>query len=209
MYQATLETLYMCSISAVISFLIALPLGTLTSETRPCGMMPSRVINLILNRLIDLGRAIPFVLLTVFLFPITRIIVGSAIGTNAMIVPLVVCAVPFEARLVEEIISSVPKYIEEAASLDGANKVQIIIHMKWHSKLPYLVNSFGISVINIIGQSAIAGIVGGGGLGNYAIVYGFQRFKWIIIFKSVCVIIAIVVIVQIITNLIVRRLQRR
>jgi len=208
MFEATLETLYMSFLSLLISFVIALPLGSFVCETRPEGMMPNRILNIILNRLIDVGRSIPFVLLVVFLFPFTRVIVGSAIGTNAMVVPLVITAIPFEARLIEEILSCVPKETVEAASLDGANKIQIIILIKWGSKVPYIINSIGISLINIIGQSAMAGVVGAGGLGNYAIVYGFQRFNWPLIAYSVLIIIMIVVVIQAVTNILVRKTLR-
>ena len=204
-----LETIYMSFASLILSWIVALPLGTLVSETRPGGLFPSKVANFILNRLIDLGRAIPFVLLVVFLFPVTRIIVGTAIGTTAMIVPLTICAIPFEARLVEESLSEIPGYVIEAAKLDGASYLKIIVVIEWGSKVPYLINSVGISLINIIGYSAMAGIVGGGGLGNYAIVYGFQRFNWILIAKSVALIVGLVFILQSINNILVRYTLRR
>ena len=209
MLKATYETLYMSFLSLVISYLIALPLGSIVSETRPGGLFPNRVINFILNRVVDIGRSIPFILLVVFLFPFTRMLIGTAIGTKAMIVPLTICAIPFEVRLIEEILSEVPYSIIEAAKIDGASNLKIIIQIKWASKVPYLVNSIGITLINIIGYSAMAGVVGGGGLGNYAIVYGFQRFNWNIIAQSVVIIVVIVCLIQIINNLLVRLLLRR
>ena len=209
MMQATLETLYMSVASMIASWIVAMPLGSLVSETRPGGLMPNKVINFILNRIIDIGRSIPFVLLAVFLFPFTRFLIGTAIGNTAMIVPLTICAIPFEARLIEEILSEIPHSVIEAAEIDGASKLKILVRIKWSCKLPYLVNSIGISLINIIGYSAMAGIVGGGGLGNYAIVYGFQRFDWGIIAKSVLIIIGVVVTIQIINNLLVRFLLWR
>ena len=209
MLKATYETLYMSFLSLVISYLIALPLGSIVSETRPGGLFPNRVINFILNRVVDIGRSIPFILLVVFLFPFTRMLIGTAIGTKAMIVPLTICAIPFEVRLIEEILSEVPYSIVEAAKIDGASNLMIIIRIKWACKVPYLVNSIGITLINIIGYSAMAGVVGGGGLGNYAIVYGFQRFNWNIIAQSVVIIVVIVCLIQIINNLLVRLLLRR
>ena len=199
----------MSFVSLAISWILAMPLGSLISETRPGGLFPNRIINFILNRAVDLGRAIPFILLVVFLFPFTRALIGTAIGTTAMIVPLTICAIPFEARLIEEILSEVDGSIIEAAKVDGANKLTILIRIKWASKLPYLVNAVGITFINIIGYSAMAGVVGGGGLGNYAIVYGFQRFDWETIAYSVVIIVAIVSTIQIINNLIVRLLLWR
>ena len=209
MLKATYETLYMSFLSLVISYLIALPLGSIVSETRPGGLFPNRVINFILNRVVDVGRSIPFILLVVFLFPFTRMLIGTAIGTKAMIVPLTICAIPFEVRLIEEILSEVPYSIIEAAKIDGASNLKIIIRIKWACKVPYLVNSIGITLINIIGYSAMAGVFGGGGLGNYAIVYGFQRFNWNIIAQSVVIIVVIVCLIQIINNLLVRLLLRR
>lgn len=209
MLDATIETIYMSFISLFISWVIAMPLGSVVSETRPGGLFPNKIINFILNRIVDIGRSIPFILLVVFLFPFTRMLIGTAIGTKAMIVPLTICAIPFEVRLIEEILSEVPYSIIEAAKIDGASNLKIIIRIKWACKVPYLVNALGITLINIIGYSAMAGVVGGGGLGNYAIVYGFQRFNWEIIAKSVVLVVLLVCTIQIINNILVRVLLRR
>ena len=209
MLDATLETLYMSFVSLAISWIVAMVLGSLTSETRPGGLIPNRLANFILNRLIDVFRSIPFILLVVFLFPFTRALIGTAIGTTAMIVPLTICAIPFEARLIEEILSEVPGSIIEAAKIDGASNLKILIRIKWASKLPYLVNAIGITLVNIIGFTAMAGVVGGGGLGAYAIIYGFQRFNWEIIAEAVVIIVIIVCLIQIINNLLVRFLLWR
>lgn len=209
MINALIETIYMSFISLLISWVIAMPLGSVVSETRPGGLFPNRIINFILNRIVDIGRSIPFILLVVFLFPFTRMLIGTAIGTKAMIVPLTICAIPFEVRLIEEILSEVPYSIIEAAKIDGASNLKIIIRIKWACKVPYLVNALGITLINIIGYSAMAGVVGGGGLGNYAIVYGFQRFNWEIIAKSVVLVVLLVCTIQIINNILVRVLLRR
>lgn len=209
MLDATIETLYMSCVSLFISWIIAMPLGSFVSETRPGGLLPNKVINFVLNRIIDVGRSIPFILLVVFMFPVTRALIGTAIGTTAMIVPLTVCAIPFEARLIEEILSEVPYSIIEAAKIDGASNLKIIVRIKWACKFPYLVNAIGITLINIIGYSAMAGVVGGGGLGNYAIVYGFQRFNWSIIAQAVVIIVIVVCLIQIINNLLVRFLLWR
>ena len=209
MLNATIETLYMSCVSLFISWIIAMPLGSFVSETRPGGLFPNKVINFVLNRIIDIGRSIPFILLVVFMFPVTRALIGTAIGTTAMIVPLTVCAIPFEVRLIEEVLSEVPYSIIEAAKIDGASNLKIIVRIKWACKLPYLVNSIGITLINIIGFSAMSGVVGGGGLGNHAIVYGFQRFNWNVIAIDVAVIVVIVCLIQIINNLLVRFLLWR
>jgi len=209
MVNATIETLYMSTVSLAISWIIAMPLGSIVSETRPGGLFPNKVINFVLNRIVDIGRSIPFILLVVFLFPFTRALIGTAIGTNAMIVPLTICAIPFEVRLIEEILSEVSHDIIEAAEVDGASKFKILTRIIWASKTPYLVNAIGITLINLIGYTAMAGVVGAGGLGNYAIVYGFQRFNWNIIAQAVAIIVIIVCLIQIINNLLVRYLLRR
>lgn len=209
MINALIETIYMSYTSLLLSWVIAMPLGSIVSETRPGGLFPNRIINFILNRIVDLGRSIPFILLVVFLFPFTRMLIGTAIGTKAMIVPLTICAIPFEIRLIEEILSEVPYSIIEAAKIDGASNLKIIVRIKWACKTPYLVNALGITLINIIGYSAMAGVVGGGGLGNYAIVYGFQRFNWNIIAQSVVLVVLLVSTIQIINNILVRILLRR
>ena len=209
MINALFETIYMSFISLLLSWVIAMPLGSIVSETRPGGLFPNRIINFILNRIVDVGRSIPFILLVVFLFPFTRLLIGTTIGTKAMIVPLTICAIPFEIRLIEEILSEVPYSIIEAAKIDGASNLKIIIRIKWACKVPYLVNALGITLINIIGYSAMAGVVGGGGLGNYAIVYGFQRFNWNIIAQSVVLVVLLVSTIQIINNILVRILLRR
>lgn len=209
MLEATIETLYMSFLSLIFSWIIAMPLGSIVSETRPGGLIPNKIANFVLNRIIDIGRSVPFILLVVFLFPVTRAIVGTAIGTTAMIVPLTICAIPFEVRLIEEILSEVPYSVIEAAKMDGSSKIKIIVKIKWACKLPYLVNALGITLINIIGYSAMAGVVGGGGLGNYAIIYGFQRFDWNVIAEAVLIIVAIVCTIQIINNLLVRFLLWR
>ena len=209
MIEALYETIYMSFLSLIISWVIAMPLGSIVSETRPGGLFPNKIVNFILNRIVDIGRSIPFILLVVFLFPFTRMLIGTAIGTKAMVVPLTICAIPFEVRLIEEILSEVPYSIIEAAKIDGASNLKIIIRIKWACKVPYLVNALGITLINIIGYSAMAGVVGGGGLGNYAIVYGFQRFNWSIIAQSVVLVVLLVCTIQIINNLLVRYLLRR
>lgn len=209
MIEALLQTIWMTFASLGISWPIAMIVGTLASETRPGGLMKNRIANAILNRVIDLGRSIPFVILAVFLFPVTRWIVGTAIGTTAAIVPLTIAAIPFEARLVEEIHSSVDRESVEAAKVDGASKIRIIVQVGWAQKIPYLLNAAVISLISIVGYSAMAGVVGGGGLGNYAIVRGFQRYDWNKIAWSVAVIAALVMTTQAIGNWMVRKLERK
>lgn len=164
MINALIETIYMSFLSLIISWLIAMPLGSIVPETRPGGLFPNKAINFILNRVVDVGRSIPFILLVVFLFPFTRMLIGTAIGTKAMIVPLTICAIPFEIRLIKEILFEVPYSIIEAAKIDGVSNLKIIIRIKWACKVPYLVNAIGITLINIIGYSAMAGVVVVGGI---------------------------------------------
>lgn len=209
MLKALLETVEMSGISLLISWPFAMIVGTLASETRPGGLLKCGWANFILNRIIDLGRAIPFVILCVFMFPLTRWIMGTAIGTEAMIVPLTITAIPFESRLIEEIHSSVDRESIEAAKMDGASRLRIMVQIGWAQKAPYLLNAAVISFISIIGCSAMAGVVGGGGLGNYAITKGFQRYDWAKIAWSVAIIAALVMTSQWLGNRLVRRLEKK
>lgn len=208
MYKAIIETIWMSFSSVIVSYSIALPLGSLLVETSRNGMIQCVPINFILNKIIDIGRSIPFILLAILLFPITRMIVGTAIGTTATIIPLSVCAIPFETRLIEEILSQVPHRITEAALLDRASKIKVVVKIKWGATRASLVNCFTLSLINIIGWSTLAGVLGGGGLGNYAIVYGFQRFNWNVIFWSVLFITLLIMLIQTINNIIVRKMKK-
>lgn len=209
MWWALFETIYISLLSLVFSFIFAIVFGIITCETDKEGLYPNKVINVIMNRTIDIGRSIPFILLIVFLFPVTRALIGTAIGNKAAIFSLSICAVPFESRLIERTMKSVDKGIVEAAMSLGANKIQTIWKVKLPSKISALVNDASISLINIIGYSSMVGTIGGGGLGNYAIVYGFQRFDWLIILYSVLLIVGLVVIIQILNNVVVKFLKRR
>lgn len=207
--EATLETIFMSFSALILSYIVAIPLACIMVETTQNGLFPNKIINLMLNRIVDLLRAIPFVLLLVFLFPVTRFLIGTAIGTRAVIFPLTICAIPFVMRMIETSLNMVDKEIVEASKIDGANNIQIIIKIKLASILCSLINGVGIVAINIVGYSTMAGTVGGGGLGNYAIVYGFQRYDWNKIFYSIIVIVLLVVTIQILCNLLVKIVNKK
>lgn len=206
--EATLETLYMSLSALILAYIVAIPMACIMVETNPEGLFPNKTINFIINRVVDLIRAIPFVLLLVFLFPVTRIIVGTAIGTTAAIFPLTICAIPFVMRLIESSLMNVNKETTEAAKMDGANNIQIIYHIKLKAILPEIAHGISIAAINIVGYSTMAGTVGGGGLGNYAIVYGFQRYDWSKILYAVVIIIGIVITIQMICGIIMKKLKK-
>ncbi len=176
-WQATLETVYMVSISTLVTAVIGIPLGVVLVVTRPGHILSHRWLNAILGTIVNFIRAIPFPIFLVFVIPLTRLIVGVSIGPTAVIVPLTLAAIVFMARLAETALLEVPGGVIEAAQSAGASHWQII----WHVLLPEartgLILAVTILVITLIGYSAMAGMVGGGGLGDLAVRYGYQRYK--------------------------------
>lgn len=200
LFKATAETLWMTIASLVLSYVFALPLAILTNETTEKGLIPNRAINTACNVIIGIGRAIPFTILMVLVLPLTRILVGTGVGTNAVIVPLTFAAVPFVARVIEQSLSEVTKDIIEAAKIDGASKIKIIFKVKIGSRMYDIVNSIGITSIAIVSYTAMSGAVGGGGLGNYALTYGYYRYDWLSVLWATIIIVIIVILLQLISK---------
>lgn len=198
--KATLETIWMTIASLVLSYVFALPLAILTNETTQDGLIPNRAINAACNVIIGIGRAIPFTILMVLVLPLTRILVGTGVGTNAVIVPLTFAAVPFVARVIEQSLSEVTKDIIEAAKIDGASKIKIIFRVKIGSRMYDIVNSIGITSIAIVSYTAMSGAVGGGGLGNYALTHGYYRYDWLSVLWTTIIIVIIVILLQLISK---------
>lgn len=207
LWIATLETLEMTFLSLVFSYLVGLPLAFLFVETKPEGLYPNKIINKILDVIIAIGRAIPFVILMVLILPFTRWLIGTGIGTTAVIVPLTVAAIPFVARVIEQELIKVDRWIIVAARVDNASKLKIMFRVKFLSILPGFINGLGITAIAILGYTTMAGTVGGGGLGNYAIVYGFQRYNWLAVLLATTIIVVIVFLIQSICQLMARLLR--
>lgn len=205
--QGTWDTLLMTIVSTFFAYVIGIPLGVLCVLTSPKGLMPHRVFNMVLGWIINIGRSIPFIILLVALIPFTRFIVGTSLGVPGAIVPLVISAAPFIARMVEQSIEEVDGGLVEAAQSFGANTWQIVYKVFLREALPSLVRGFAIVFITILGYSAMAGCVGAGGLGDIAIRYGYQRYQDDVMIATVIILIVIVQIVQSLCNFAARKME--
>ncbi|MBA2875140.1 methionine ABC transporter permease [Thermaerobacillus caldiproteolyticus] len=206
--QACWETLYMVSISLVFGSLIGLPLGILLVVTRKGHILENAFVFSILNPIVNILRSIPFIILLVAIIPFTRFIVGTAIGTTAAIVPLVLHIGPYMSRLIENSLLEVDKGIIESAQAMGATPLQIIFCFLLPEALPSIVLSITTATIGLIGATAMAGAIGGGGLGDLAITYGYQRFSTITIVVTVVILVLLVQGIQSLGNLIERKIRR-
>lgn len=194
--QSTLETLSMTFFSTFFALLTGFPLGVLLNVTNKFGIAPKPVFNLVLSRIIDVLRSFPFVILMIVLLPFTRFVLGTAIGTTATIIPLSIAAMPFVARLTETSISEVDPGMIQAARAMGSTNWQIIYKVLIPEALPSVVSGITLTIITLISYSAMAGTLGGGGLGDLAIRYGYQRFRTGIMIAAVIVIIVMVALIQ-------------
>ena len=176
--NALWETLYMVAVSTVVSYAIGLPLGLLLVVSDKNGIRPIPVLNTVLGVIVNILRSIPFLILGVMISPLTRAITGSSIGTAAMIVPLTVAAAPYVARMVESSIKEVPFGVIEAAQSMGASPWQIVWKVLVPEAKPSLMVGAAISVVTILGYSAMSGFIGGGGLGTVAVNYGYNRYNF-------------------------------
>ncbi|OFO40347.1 methionine ABC transporter permease [Staphylococcus sp. HMSC070D05] len=206
--QALYETLYMVIVSLIIGALIGIPLGILLVVTRKHGIWPNVVIHQMLNPIINILRSIPFIILLIAIVPFTKLVAGTSIGTTAAIVPLTVYVAPYIARLVENSLLEVDDGITEAAKAMGASPLQIIRHFLLPEALGSLVLAITTAIIGLIGSTAMAGAVGGGGIGDLALVYGYQRFDTLVIIITVVVLVIIVQIIQSLGNFISRIIRR-
>lgn len=193
---ATWETIYMVATSTFFSYLFGLPLGVILVITSQGHIMENKVINRVLGWIINATRSIPFIIFLILIIPITRFLVGTYIGTVASIVPLTLAAVPFVARLVETSLKEIDWGLIEAALSMGANTWTVITRVLLAEAKPSLILGVAITTISLIGYSAMAGIVGGGGLGTLAYYYGYQRYENAIMWATVIVLIVIVQGVQ-------------
>ena len=192
------ETIYMTGVSTLVAYLIGLPLGIILSVTDKEGIKPIVWLNKTLSVIVNIFRSIPFIILMVAMLPVAKAIVGTSLGNDAMIVMLVIAAAPYIARMVESSIKEIDKGVIEAAKSMGANTMQIVCKVMLPEAKPSLIVGAVISTVTVLGYSAMAGTIGGTGLGQIAITYGYQRYKDDIIW--VCVIL-MVIIVQVIQEL--------
>ena len=195
-FEGICETLYMTILSTVIAYIVGLPLGILLSVTGKGGILRNRAVNGILGAVVNILRSVPFLILLVVLIPFTRLLVGTSLGTTATIVPLTIGSIPIVARMVESSLQEVPPGIIEAAESMGASPLEIIVRFMLPEAVPSLLLGSAINLATILGYSAMAGFVGGGGLGDIAIQYGFYRYQSDILFVSVAILIIIVQIFQ-------------
>ena len=193
--QSTLETLIMTFFSALFALILGFPLGILLNITNRFGITPKPVFNIVLSRVIDVLRSFPFVILMIVLLPFTRLVLGSAIGTAPTIVPLAIAATPFVARITETALNEVDPGMVQAAKSMGSTNWQIIYKVLVPEAMPSVVSGITLTIITLIGYSAMAGTLGGG-LGDLAIRYGYQRFRTGIMVASVIVIIILVALIQ-------------
>ncbi|MCC8482498.1 ABC transporter permease [Streptomyces sp. CS149] len=207
--QGTYDTLYMVLWSALVTVIGGLPLGVLLVLTDKGGLLQNTVVNKVIGVIVNIGRSLPFIILLIALIPFTTWVVGTFIGPTAMIVPLAVGAIPFFARLVETAIREVDHGLVEAVQSMGGSIPTIVRKVLLPQALPSLVSGVTTTLIVLIGYSAMAGAVGGEGLGSKAVTYGFQRFDNQFMLITVALLIVIVTVIQLIGDLTVRLLARR
>ncbi|WP_027725113.1 methionine ABC transporter permease [Tuberibacillus calidus] len=202
------ETLYMVSVSFLFAVLIGIPLGVILVITRENGILPNRIIFSILNIVINIFRSIPFIILIVAIIPFTRLIVGTAIGTTAAIVPLVIFTAPYIGRLVENSLLEVDQGVIELAQAMGATTWQIIWKFLLPEALGSIILALTIAFIGLVGASAMAGAVGAGGLGDLAITYGYQQFKPLVMLITVVLLVVFVQLIQSLGNVLAKKIRR-
>ncbi len=203
------DTLIMVSVSTLFAYLLGLPMGVILILTQPHGIRPHRVIYRILDWIINIGRSIPFIILMVAIMPFTKLVVGTKIGVKGAIVPLVVSAAPFIARMVETSLAEVDAGVIEAAQSMGASTFQIVWKVYLPEAKPSLVLGGAISIVTILAYTAIAGTVGAGGLGDIAVRYGHQRGIPSVMWVTVIFLIILVQVIQIIFNALSKSIDKR
>ena len=209
LFKSLAETLYMLSVSAIIAAIIGIPLGILLVVTEKNGILVCPVLNKPLAFAINMVRSIPFIILMVAIIPFTRMVAGTSIGTTAAIVPLTIAAIPYTARMVETSIREIPFGLIEAAESMGASPYQIIKKVLIPEALPSIIENMTVVIVSLIGSSAMAGPIGGGGLGDLAIRYGYQRFQADVMIATIIVLIIIVQLIQFIGSTWSRKTDKR
>ena len=203
------ETVYMVAVSMAIASALGIPLGVLLYATDKGQILEAPVLNKVIGTIVNAIRSIPFIILMVAIIPLTRLLVGSAIGTTAAMVPLVIASVPFIGRQVETSLKEVPYGLIEAALAMGATPLQIISRVLLPESMPGIVAQLTTVIISLVGESAMADAIGGGGLGDLAIRYGYQRFRPEVMIATVIILIVLVQAVQFAGNTIARHLDKK
>lgn len=203
------ETLQMTIISTVVSMIVGIPLGVILVITGKGHILENKAVNATLGSVVNALRSIPFIILMVAIIPLTRIIAGSSIGTTAACVPLTIAAIPFLARLVETSIREINSGVIEAAQAMGASPMQIIRKVLLQEALPTIIDNITVLVVNLISYSAMAGAIGGGGLGDIAIRYGYQRFQGDVMLATIIILIVLVQLIQSCGDFLSRKVNKR
>lgn len=209
LFQGLLETLWMVGVSGGLATLLGVPLGVLLVVTGPGHILPRPGVNMVVGAVANVVRSTPFIILLVAIIPATRLIVGTSIGTAAAIVPLTLAAIPFVGRITEAALREVDSGLIEAAEAMGATPLQIVVKVLLPEAMPGIVAGLTITVVSLINYSAMAGAVGGGGLGDIGIRYGYQRFLPEVMIAVIVVLIVLVQAVQSSGDLLARRLNKR
>ncbi len=207
--QATLDTLYMVAVSGVIATLLGLPLGVMLYVTRPRQILAMPVLNQVLGIITNIGRSIPFIILMVAIIPFTRMLVGTSIGINAASVPLTIAAIPFVARLIEGALNEISPGLIESAQSMGATPWQIITKVLIPEARGGIITGLTITLVTLVSYSAMAGAVGGGGLGDLGIRYGYNRFNPPIMLITVVILVVLVQGFQSLGDYLVRKSDRK
>lgn len=203
------ETLQMTVISTIVSMIVGIPLGVILVITGKGHILENKAVNATLGSVVNALRSIPFIILMVAIIPLTRIIAGSSIGTTAACVPLTIAAIPFLARLVETSIREINSGVIEAAQAMGASPMQIIRKVLLPEALPTIIDNITVLVVNLISYSAMAGAIGGGGLGDIAIRYGYQRFQGDVMLATIVILIVLVQLIQSCGDFLSRKVNKR
>lgn len=207
--KGMVDTLYMTFFSTLFAYVLGLPMGVLLSITSKGGIMENRPFNSAFGWVINILRSFPFVVLMLAIVPLTKLIVGTSIGANAAIVPLVVAASPFVARLVESSLAEIDMGVIEAAKCMGATNGQIVWRVMLSESVPSLIRGLSITTITLVGYSAMAGAVGAGGLGDIAIRYGLHRFEPTVMAMTVVLLIVVVCVIQVVFDKIAAGVDKR
>jgi len=207
--KGALETIFMVGVSAIFTIALGLPLGVLLVTTDKNGLQPLPLLNQTLGAIVNIARSLPFIILLVVVIPFTRLVVGTTIGSTAAIVPLALAAIPFFARVAETGLREVDKGLVEAAQAMGCSNRQIIFKVLIPEALPSLILGVALTIISLISYSAMAGAIGGGGLGDLAIRYGYQRFETGVMIATVVLLVVFVQGIQIAGNRMAQKVSKR
>ena len=209
LWKGTLDTLYMTVTATFFAYVIGLPLGVLLTTTKQGAILPAPRFNAVFGSFINVLRSLPFMILMIFIIPVTRFLVGTSIGTIAGTVPLIIAACPFVARMVETSLEEVDHGMIDAAKCMGATNFQVVTRVLLVESIPSLLRGLSISTITILGYTAITGAIGAGGLGDIAYRYGYQRYRKEVMYATIVLLLLLVCMIQGICNLLARRADKR